>query len=113
MSELSHGKAELETRVEDDQFELDELLEKQRTHISQTASLQSQLTESSFQVEELVEEKASLETTVGDLTADGDCGVDFLLFFLTRWHRYRVRSLSLRMEWTSTSLKPASTRCGG
>ena len=69
MSELSRGKAELESRVEEDQFELDELLEKQRTHISQVASVQSQLTEANFQVEEMIEVKASLESKVRTLEA--------------------------------------------
>ena len=67
MSDLSRTKAELESRVEEDQFELEELLEKQRSHISQVASIQSQLTESNYQVEEMIEAKASLESKVREL----------------------------------------------
>lgn len=64
MSELSRAKDDLETRIEEDQDEIEELLEKQRTHISQTSSLQSQLAEVTFQVEELSEAKAGLESKV-------------------------------------------------
>lgn len=64
MNELSRAKAELESRVEEDQFELDEYMEKQRNHISQVASIQSQLTEANFQVEEMIEVKVSLESKV-------------------------------------------------
>jgi uncharacterized coiled-coil DUF342 family protein len=64
VADVSRNKAELESRVEEDQEELELLLEKQRSHISQVASLQSQLTEANFQVEEMIETKASLESKV-------------------------------------------------
>ncbi len=64
MNELSRVKDDLESRIEEDQDELEVLLEKQRSHISQTSSLQSQLTEANFQVEEIGEAKAALESKV-------------------------------------------------
>lgn len=64
VTELSRVKEELELRVEEDQDEIDELLEKQRTHISQTSAIQGQLAEANFQVEELAEVKATLEAKV-------------------------------------------------
>ena len=64
VSDLSRAKAELESRVEEDQFEIEDLLEQQRTHISQSASVQSQLTDANFQIEELLESKATLESKV-------------------------------------------------
>lgn len=54
----------MESRIEEDQDEIEELLEKQRTHISQVSTVQSQLAEANFQVEELTETKASLESKV-------------------------------------------------
>ena len=64
MSELTWSKTELESRLEEDQDEIEELLEKQRLHISQSATLTSQLAEANFQVEELTETKDSLEAKV-------------------------------------------------
>lgn len=64
MTELSRAKEELESRIEEDQDEIEELLEKQRTHISQVSSIQSQLAEANFQVEDLSESKASMESKV-------------------------------------------------
>ena len=64
MSELAREKDELESRIEEDQDEIEELLEKQRSHISQTTSLQSQLTEANLQVEELEDTKQNLEAKV-------------------------------------------------
>ena len=61
---MSRSKEELESRVEEDQDEIEELLEKQRSHISQTASLQSQLAEAQLQAEELSEVKVTLESKV-------------------------------------------------
>lgn len=63
---MSRSKAELETRVEEDQDEIEELLEKQRSHISHTSSLQTQLAEAQLQVEEMAETKASLESKVSE-----------------------------------------------
>lgn len=55
----------MEGRLEDDQDELEELLEKQRAHISHTSSLQSQLNEATIQIGELEESKIALESRVG------------------------------------------------
>lgn len=54
----------MEGRLEDDQDEIEELLEKQRAHISHTSSLQSQLNEATIQIGELEESKISLESRV-------------------------------------------------
>lgn len=64
VNELSRAKAELEGRIEEDQDEIEELLEKQRTHISQTSSLQKQLADANLHVEEVTEEKDNLEAKV-------------------------------------------------
>ena len=94
VSELSHAKADLEARVEEDQDEIELLLEKQRTHISQTASLQSQLTEANFQVEELLEVKATMESKVSlRYVRMYRVGVTCLY----RWRVCRTRYLSWRM----------------
>ena len=50
--------------MEEDQDEIEELLEKHRSHISQTASLQTQLAEAQLQVEEMVDIKVNLESKV-------------------------------------------------
>ena len=55
----------MEGRLEDDQDEIEELLEKQRAHISHTSSLQSQLNEATIQIGELEESKIALEGRVG------------------------------------------------
>ena len=54
----------MEARLEDDQDEIEELLEKQRAHISHTSSLQTQLNEATIQIGELEEGKATLESRV-------------------------------------------------
>ena len=64
MSELTREKSDLESRVEEDQDEIDELLEKQRSHISQTSSFQSQITEANLQIDELEENNQNLEAKV-------------------------------------------------
>ncbi len=64
VSELSRDKSDLESRLEEDQDEIEELLEKQRSHITQTSFLQSQLTEAHTQVEELQEAKQHMEGKV-------------------------------------------------
>ena len=65
MNELSREKNELEGRIEEDQDEIEELLEKQRSVYSQTSSLQSQLGETQLLLDEAVESKAGLESKVG------------------------------------------------
>jgi len=64
VNDLSREKNDLESRVEEDQDEIDELLEKQRSHITQTTTLQAQITESNIQIEELEDSKQSLEAKV-------------------------------------------------
>ena len=64
MNDLSRLKSELDGRIEEDQDEIEELLEKQRSHLSQASSLQAQLVEKQMQVEEVEEAKASLESKV-------------------------------------------------
>ena len=64
VSEFSREKSDLESRVEEDQDEIDELLEKQRSHISQMSTLQSQLADANIQIEELQEHKLQLEGKV-------------------------------------------------
>ena len=70
VTELSREKSDLETRVEEEQDEIEELMGKQRTHISQISGMQSQLTESNLQVEELQEAKQTLESKVNFLWMD-------------------------------------------
>ena len=67
VSDLIREKEDMEGRLEDDQDEIEELLEKQRAHISHTSSLQSQLNEATIQIGELEESKISLESRVGGL----------------------------------------------
>ena len=64
LNEVSRSKVELESRVEEDQDEIEELLEKQRSHISHAASIQTQLAEAQLLVEEMMEVKANLESKV-------------------------------------------------
>ena len=64
VSDLVREKEDLEGRIEDDQDEIEELLEKQRAHISHTSSLQSQLNEATIQIGELEESKIALESRV-------------------------------------------------
>lgn len=64
MSDLVREKEDLEARVEDDQDEIEELLEKQRAHISHTSALQAQLNEATIQIGELEEGKSALESRV-------------------------------------------------
>ena len=65
VSELVREKEDMEGRLEDEQDEIEELLEKQRAHISHTSSLQTQLNEATIQIGELEESKISLESRVG------------------------------------------------
>lgn len=64
VSDLVREKEDMEARLEDDQDEIEELLEKQRAHISHTSSLQAQLNEATIQIGELEEGKISLESKV-------------------------------------------------
>ena len=57
-------KSDLESRLEEEQDEVEQLVTKQRHHISQISGLQQQLTDSNFLVEELQESKHSLENKV-------------------------------------------------
>ena len=65
VADLIREKEDMEGRLEDDQDEIEELLEKQRAHISHTSSLQSQLNEATIQIGELEESKITLESRVG------------------------------------------------
>lgn len=64
VSDLSREKNDLESRIEEDQDEIEELLDKQRSHISQISSVQSQITDATLQVTELQEVKQTLEGKV-------------------------------------------------
>ena len=64
MNDLSRLKSELLGRVEEDQDEIEELLEKQRSHLSQTSDLQAQLLEKQLHVEDMEEAKTILESKV-------------------------------------------------
>ena len=64
MAEVSREKEELETRLEEDQDEMEDLLGKQRTHITQMSALQGQLGEARAEIEELQEAKVALENKV-------------------------------------------------
>ena len=66
MSELTREKSDLDSRVEEDQDEIEDLTGKQRALISQNTQLQTQLAESNQQVVELEEANASLENKVGE-----------------------------------------------
>lgn len=57
-------KSDLESRLEEEQDEVEQLVTKQRHHISQISGLQQQLTDANFLVEELQESKHSLENKV-------------------------------------------------
>ena len=64
VAELGREKEDLETRLEEDQDEVDDLLSKQRIHITQMSALQGQLGEARAEVEELQEAKVALENKV-------------------------------------------------
>ena len=64
VSELTREKGDLESRVEEDQDEIEDLTGKQRSLISQTTQLQTQLAESHQQLAELQEANSSLESKV-------------------------------------------------
>ena len=57
-------KSDLETRLEEEQDEIEQLMSKQRHLVSQQGSLQSQLSDANFQIEELQDTKHSLENKV-------------------------------------------------
>eukprot|EP00731_Ephydatia_muelleri_P023187 Em0015g770a len=63
--ELTREKAEFESHLEEDQEEMEELIEKQRSLNSQIGTLQSQLSEANMHVMELEDAKHSLEKKVG------------------------------------------------
>ena len=65
MVELTREKAEFESHLEEDQEEMEELIEKQRSLNSQIGTLQSQLSEANMHVMELEDAKHSLEKKVG------------------------------------------------
>ena len=54
----------MEARLEEEQDEIEELTGKQRQHISQIATIQQQLTESSYEIEELQDAKQASEKKV-------------------------------------------------
>ena len=64
VAEFSREKSDLESRVEEEQDEIDELLEKQRSHIAQMSTLQSQLAEGNIEIEQLQEVNQGLENKV-------------------------------------------------
>ena len=64
MSELTREKSDLDSRVEEDQDEIEDLTGKQRSLISQNTQLQTQLTENHQQVAELEDANSSLENKV-------------------------------------------------
>lgn len=63
--ELTREKAELESHLEEDQEEMEEMMEKQRSLTSQIGTVQSQLSEANVRVTELEDTKHSLEKKVG------------------------------------------------
>ena len=69
VSELGREKADLEGRLEEEQDSVEELMEKQRSHIGQTGVLQAQLRDSQLAAEELREARQVLEARVGELEA--------------------------------------------
>lgn len=64
LSELTREKSDLESRVEEDQDEIEDLTGKQRSLISQNTQLQTQLSEALQQSSELEEAKLHLESKV-------------------------------------------------
>ena len=64
VSDLQHEKGDLETRLEEEQDVVEQLTTKQRHSITQVGSLQQQLTEASFQIEDLQGTKQTLESKV-------------------------------------------------
>ena len=65
MSDLTREKSDLESRVEEDQDEIEEVTGKQRALISQNTLLQTQLAEAHQQVTELEDHNVTLESKVG------------------------------------------------
>ena len=61
---MQREKSDLESRVEEEQDEVEQLVTKQRHNISQLGNVQHQLAEANFKIEELDEEKQSMETKV-------------------------------------------------
>ena len=75
MTELTREKGELESRAEEDQEEIEELTEKQRSLNSQISTLQSQLSDANMRVTELEDAKHSLEKKVSGGVGEGvRCG---------------------------------------
>lgn len=64
LSELTREKTDLESRVEEDQDEIEDLTGKQRSLISQNTQLQTQLSEAFQRSAELEEVKLGLESKV-------------------------------------------------
>lgn len=64
VSDLQREKGDLETRLEEEQDVVEQLTTKQRHSITQVGSLQQQLTEASFQIEDLQGTKQTLESKV-------------------------------------------------
>ena len=64
MSDLTREKSDLESRVEEDQDEIEDLTGKQRALISQNTQLQTQLSDVHQRVAELEDTNANLESKV-------------------------------------------------
>ena len=64
VGELQREKCDLETRLEEEQDVVEQLTTKQRHSITQIGSLQQQLTEANFQIEDLQGTKQTLESKV-------------------------------------------------
>ena len=64
VSDLSREKSDLESRVEEDQDEIEELTGKQRALISQNTQLQTQLSEANVRAAELEDSNQNLEAKV-------------------------------------------------
>ena len=62
--DLQREKGDLETRLEEEQDVVEQLTTKQRQSITQIGSLQQQLTETNFQIEDLQGTKQMLESKV-------------------------------------------------
>ncbi|KAL5477765.1 hypothetical protein EMCRGX_G024606 [Ephydatia muelleri] len=91
--ELTREKAEFESHLEEDQEEMEELIEKQRSLNSQIGTLQSQLSEANMHVMELEDAKHSLEKKVAQMNAtiaELENGVNK--------HQYEVSEMKVRKE---------------
>lgn len=75
---MQRVKSDLEARLEEEQDEIEQLTGKQRHHISQITALQQQLTESSYEIEELQDTKQSSDNKV-IIDSLCCCGCDLLL----------------------------------